>query len=91
MNTLNESSCLGFVKLIDSGISAENDFIYVVTSLLGPSLEDLFHFCGKQFSLKTTLMVFYQVLDRIEHIQGRGYIHLDIKPANLLMGLENAS
>ena len=49
----------GFPKLLMHGVSAKDDIIYAVIDLLGPSLEDLFRVCGKRFSLKTTLMIWY--------------------------------
>ena len=50
---------IGFPRLITQGISVENKCIYIVIPILGPSLQDLFDFCGNKFSLKTTLMIFH--------------------------------
>ena len=82
---------IGFPRLIKQGISVENEFCYLATDLLGLSLEDLFNLCDCKFSFKTTLMLFYQSLERLELMHMQNYIHRDIKPDNMMMGMGASS
>ncbi|XP_067124458.1 casein kinase I-like [Centruroides vittatus] len=76
----------GFPKLIC--YETDRNYNFLIIDLLGPSLEELFEYCGRQFTLKTTLMLAVDMLNRIEYLHSKDYIHRDIKPANFLMGWE---
>ena len=50
----------GFTQLYWYG--QEGDFNIMIMDLLGPSLNDLFEYCNKKFSLKTVLMLADQMV-----------------------------
>ena len=64
----------------------ESEYRGMAFELLGPTLEDLFGYCDRQFSLKTVLMLADELIGRFQCIHSKGFLHRDIKPANLLMG-----
>ncbi|PAA48093.1 hypothetical protein BOX15_Mlig012010g1 [Macrostomum lignano] len=82
-------------KLLQGGIGiphvrwfgVEKDYNVLVMDLLGPSLEDLFSFCSRRFTMKTVLMLADQMINRIEYVHNKNFIHRDIKPDNFLMGI----
>ncbi|KAJ3268097.1 serine/threonine protein kinase [Terramyces sp. JEL0728] len=63
------------------------EYLCMAMDLLGPSLEDLFNFCGRKFSLKTVLFLADQMIARLEYIHSKHFLHRDIKPDNFLMGI----
>ena len=65
---------------------------FLVMELLGKNLEDLFKECNKKFTLKTVLMMADQMISSLEFIHSKGYLHRDINPRNICVGLaEKAS
>lgn len=58
----------------------------MVLDLLGPSLQDLFNFVDRPFSLKTVLQIGRQVVDILEYLHTANFVHRDLKPANFLVG-----
>ena len=71
-------------KIISFGKTT--DYNIMIMELLGESL--VFYFdIKKKFSVKTVSMIAYQLLNILEFIHDKHIIHRDIKPDNLLMGL----
>lgn len=75
---------MGIPKVYMNGILEDNNIM--VMDLLGPSLEDMFNYCGRRFTLKTTMMLGIELITRLEFIHHRNFIHRDIKPDNFVIG-----
>ena len=65
---------------------SDNGYNIIVMDLLGMSLEELFQQSKRKFCLKTACMVADQMVQRIEFLHSKGFVHRDIKPDNFLMG-----
>eukprot|EP00928_Gymnodinium_smaydae_P088477 TRINITY_DN7255_c1_g1_i1.p1 TRINITY_DN7255_c1_g1~~TRINITY_DN7255_c1_g1_i1.p1 ORF type:complete len:325 (-),score=39.89 TRINITY_DN7255_c1_g1_i1:220-1194(-) len=66
----------------------EGGYNALVMELQGPSLQDLFEYMGRRFSLKTVLMLADQMITRVENVHKQGLVHRNLKPGHFVIGLE---
>lgn len=78
-------SAVGFPKCVS--YKEVGYFNVMVMDLLGRSLEQLLVLCDRKFSLKTVLMLADQLIQRVEFIHSRNFLHRDVKPDNFLIGI----
>ena len=62
----------------------------LIMQLMGKSLEDLINE-KKTFTIKTVCLLGYQMINVLEYIHDKHYVHRDIKPDNFVMGLNSLS
>ena len=67
------------VKCYERVKISEDEYDILVMDLLGPSLENQFQICRKQFSLKTIVMLALSMLSRIEFVHRNQIVHRLIK------------
>jgi len=67
----------------------EGSFNCMVIEILGKSLEDHVQSCKGKFTVKTTVLIAQQVVQRIEYMHSKGFVHRDIKPENFMFGVKD--
>ena len=95
--TINKEICFtkklekinGFPKIYYTCIWDKKNVI--VESLLGPSIDKLFKYCGRIFPLKTVCLIGIEMVKRLESMHEKGILHRDLKPNNLAWGNYNSS
>ena len=65
------------------------DFFVLIQTLLGPSLATLLDKYSIKFTMKDICMLSIQMIERLEYIHSKNFIHRDIKPQNFLIGISD--
>lgn len=84
-------------KKLDTGIGipqfvaygSTGNYNYLAMEMVGPTLEKMFNYCNRQFSLKTVLMIGDTMLRRLEWMHQMSLVHRDIKPENMAIDYFN--
>ena len=70
---LNKCNMRGIPTINHLGMTKK--YTYVSMRSLGPSISELLNFCGGRFTVKTTLMIGMQLLDRLQSLHNAHIIH----------------
>ena len=74
----------GFPSVISSGSYRYQP--YIAQEKLGLSLKDILCINQKHFTTKCILNLGIKLIDLLEKLHLKGYIHCDIKPDNIMIG-----
>ena len=77
----------GIPKLISFGHN--RNYNILIETLLGKSLQDIFIVSKKPCNLNDLCLIAIQLIERLEFIHSKNIIYRDIKPENLMIGLND--
>ncbi|PNF16722.1 hypothetical protein B7P43_G00858 [Cryptotermes secundus] len=79
---------LGLPRYMGSGshVYRGEKYRFLVLERCGQDLGKLFLESGRRFPVKTVYYIGIQILDTLEYIHSRGYIHAEIRAPNLVLG-----
>jgi serine/threonine protein kinase len=87
MNKLMDAKLDGFAQIISHG---KQRLYYIVMKKYGPSLHSMIRNSkNKRLSIKTSIQIGLQLIDRLEALHKEGLIYNNLKPKNILLSSRN--
>ena len=87
INTIKKKFLVGIPIIYFTG--KEGKYNIMIMELLGDNLEKIYNENNRNFSLKTICEISNQSISLLEYIHNKKIIHRDVKPENLLIGINN--
>jgi serine/threonine protein kinase len=96
MLDINWNRIKGLGEIVDAGISSitttqgeyDKHYKFIVLRELGKSLLDIFNLNNKLLKQVDLIKLGILIIDKIEKLHRIGYLHLDIKPDNMVLDRE---
>ncbi|KAF2365167.1 Protein kinase domain [Trinorchestia longiramus] len=84
---------MGMPKYLGSGSFTfkSQKYRFMVMERFGSDLQKILEKHNKKFSFKTVYQIGLEIIDVLEYIHDKGYIHADIKASNLLVGFQKGT
>jgi serine/threonine-protein kinase len=83
----------GIVPLYDVGLDEEGRYFFVMKHVQGETLEQIISRLRvgdpayvQRYSYEVRTQIFLQILHSVQYAHRKGYVHCDIKPANIIVG-----
>lgn len=90
----NEASIMNYLKGPNipfvRSYGTSGNYNILIMQLMGKSLEDLINL-KKTFPIKTVCLIGYQMINVLEYIHNKHFVHRDLKPDNFVVGLNDLS
>jgi serine/threonine-protein kinase len=83
----------GIVPIYDVGLDEEGRYFFVMKHVEGETLEKIIARLKAgdpayvhRYSYEARTQIFLQILHSVQYAHGKGFVHCDIKPANIIIG-----
>lgn len=77
-------SCIGFPRLLTYGFLENKKLNYMVLTKYDADLELMFNAYNRKFRLSTVINIGLIMIDILEKLHSIGYLHIDLKPQNIM-------